>query len=88
MDTAQAPHHTAPPCAGTPAAASRRSRSNRLLGPGLVKPALFLMCPLPAACLFWAAIFDQLGTNPGQAPIRPLGDWTLRFLVIVLAVTL
>ena len=60
---------------------------NRWLGHGLVKPALFLLCLLPAAWLFWAAVADQLGANPAEALIRLLGDWTLRFLVIVLAVT-
>jgi sulfoxide reductase heme-binding subunit YedZ len=86
-DTAQAPHRTSPPRASTPAAGSLRGRLNRLLGHGLVKPALFLMCLLPAAWLFWAAASDQLGANPAEALIRSLGDWTLRFLVIVLAVT-
>jgi len=60
---------------------------NRVMGHGLVKPTLFLLCLLPAAWLFWAAVSDQLGANPAEALIRSLGDWTLRFLVIVLAVT-
>jgi sulfoxide reductase heme-binding subunit YedZ len=87
IDTAQVPPRAAPPSAHTPAAASLRTRLNRWLGHGGVKPALFLLCLLPAAWLFWAAVSDQLGANPAEALIRSLGDWNLRFLVIVLAVT-
>jgi sulfoxide reductase heme-binding subunit YedZ len=87
MDTAWVPPRAAASPVNTPAAASVRSQVNRWLGHGLVKPALFLLCLLPAAWLFWAAVSDQLGANPAEALIRSLGDWTLRFLVIVLAVT-
>lgn len=73
--------------ANSSALSTARVSANRLLGHGLVKPALFLVCLLPAAWLFWAAVSDQLGANPAEALIRSLGDWTLRFLVIVLAVT-
>jgi sulfoxide reductase heme-binding subunit YedZ len=87
MDTARVPPRAATSPADTPAAASVRSHVNRWLGHGLVKPALFLLCLLLAAWLFWAAVSDQLGANPAEALIRSLGDWTLRFLVILLAVT-
>ncbi len=87
MDTARVPPRALPKRANTPAAASLRNRVNRVLGHGLVKPVLFLLCLLPTAWLFWAAVHDQLGANPAEALIRSLGDWTLRFLVIVLAVT-
>jgi sulfoxide reductase heme-binding subunit YedZ len=52
-----------------------------------LKPVVFLVCLLPAAWLLWAAITDQLGANPAEALIRSLGDWTLRALVLVLAIT-
>ncbi|MBA4261143.1 MAG: sulfoxide reductase heme-binding subunit YedZ [Comamonadaceae bacterium] len=52
-----------------------------------LKPVVFLLCLLPAAWLFWAAANDQLGANPAEALIRALGDWTLRALVLVLAIT-
>ncbi|MGE0096992.1 MAG: sulfite oxidase heme-binding subunit YedZ [Hydrogenophaga sp.] len=42
---------------------------------------------LPFAWLVWAAFANQLGANPAEALIRSLGDWTLRFLVIVLAIS-
>ena len=52
-----------------------------------LKPVVFLLCLLPAAWLFWAAANDQLGANPAEALVRALGDWTLRALVLVLAIT-
>lgn len=52
-----------------------------------LKPVVFLLCSLPATWLFWAAANDQLGANPAEALIRSLGDWTLRALVLVLAIT-
>ena len=73
--------------ANSPAPSALRANANRLLGRGWVKPMLFLVCLLPAAWLFWAAVQDRLGANPAEALIRSLGDWTLRFLLIVLAVT-
>ena len=52
-----------------------------------IKPAVFLLCLLPLAWLVWAAVADRLGANPAEALIRSLGDWTLRALVLVLAIT-
>ena len=51
------------------------------------KPTLFAICLLPFAWLFYSALTMQLGANPQEALIRATGDWTLRFLCIVLAVT-
>ena len=53
----------------------------------LAKPLVFVLCLLPLAWLVWGAATDQLGANPAEAPIRGLGDWTLRFLCLALAVT-
>lgn len=58
-----------------------------LLMHAAAKPAVFALACLPVAWLFWAALVDQLGANPAEALIRSLGDWSLRFLVLVLAVT-
>ena len=63
------------------------SLPNRLLLHPAAKPLLGLLCLLPLSWLFWAAWHDQLGANPAEALIRELGDWTLRFLVLVLLVT-
>ena len=53
----------------------------------LAKPLVFVLCLLPLAWLVFGAINDQLGANPAEALIRSLGDWTLRFLCLTLAVT-
>lgn len=63
------------------------SLPNRLLLHPAAKPVLGLLCLLPLAWLFHAAWHDQLGANPAEALIRSLGDWSMRFLVLVLLVT-
>ncbi|MDP3700194.1 MAG: protein-methionine-sulfoxide reductase heme-binding subunit MsrQ [Hylemonella sp.] len=60
---------------------------NRWLLVPAVRPLLFLVCLLPAIWLVYAAATDQLGANPAEALIRSTGDWTLRMLCLVLAVT-
>ena len=59
----------------------------RLLMHPAAKPLVFVVCLLPFAWLFYGALTNQLGANPAEALIRALGDWTLRFICIVLAVT-
>lgn len=51
------------------------------------KPVIFALALLPFCWLFYAAASDQLGANPAEALIRALGDWTLRFLCLALAIT-
>lgn len=51
------------------------------------KPLVFVLALLPFVYLLWAAAFDQLGANPAEALVRSTGDWTLRMLCVVLAVT-
>ena len=53
----------------------------------LAKPVVFLLCLLPFIWLFYGAFTNNLGANPAEYLIRATGDWTLRFLCIVLAVT-
>ncbi len=68
------------------------SRQKLLLHPA-AKPILFLICLLPFAWLAWNVAQAQmgnanvLGANPAEHLIRATGDWTLRFICIVLAVT-
>lgn len=49
--------------------------------------ALVLLCALPAALLVLGARADSLGANPIETITRSSGDWTLRFLLLTLAVT-
>jgi sulfoxide reductase heme-binding subunit YedZ len=58
----------------------------RLLSPW-AKPLLMLLLALPAGWLIYAAFSDLLGANPAEALIRQTGDWTLRGLCVVLAIT-
>jgi methionine sulfoxide reductase heme-binding subunit len=60
---------------------------NRWLLHPAAKPLLFVLALAPMAWLVWAAFADQLGANPAEALIRSLGDWTIRFLVLVLLIT-
>ena len=60
---------------------------NKLLLHLAAKPLVFALCLLPFAWLVYAAFANQLGANPAEALVRSTGDWTLRFLCIVLAVT-
>ena len=60
---------------------------NKLLLRPATKPLLFLLCLAPLAALVWGAVANTLGANPAEALIRATGDWTLRFVCIVLAVT-
>ena len=62
------------------------SRQKVLLHPA-AKPVVFTLCLIPFAWLFYRAFANELGANPAEALIRATGDWTLRFLCIVLAVT-
>jgi methionine sulfoxide reductase heme-binding subunit len=60
---------------------------HQLLLKPVAKPLVFLLCLLPFAWLAFRVATDNLGANPQEALIRATGDWTLRFLCIVLAVT-
>ncbi len=51
------------------------------------KPLIFILCLIPFAWLVFRVFTQDLGANPQEALIRATGDWTLRFLCIVLAVT-
>jgi sulfoxide reductase heme-binding subunit YedZ len=49
--------------------------------------AVLLVGLMPLAWLVLQTVQDQLGANPAEALIRATGDWTLRGLCVVLAVT-
>lgn len=53
----------------------------------LIKAVVFLICLLPALNLALGWYEDALGANPIETITRASGEWTLRFLLITLAVT-
>lgn len=59
----------------------------KLLTHPAAKPLLFVICLLPFAWLVFDVATHNLGANPQEALIRATGDWTLRFLCMVLTVT-
>jgi sulfoxide reductase heme-binding subunit YedZ len=51
------------------------------------KLVTFVACLIPLLWLFFDIAFDNLGSNPIQALHIRLGDWSLRFLCVTLAIT-
>jgi methionine sulfoxide reductase heme-binding subunit len=52
-----------------------------------VKVVVFVLCLLPVLWLAWRGWHQDLSANPIEFITRYTGDWTLRFLVLTLAVT-
>jgi sulfoxide reductase heme-binding subunit YedZ len=57
------------------------------LRPRLLKPVVFAASLGPLVWLAWAASAHRLGANPIETITHETGIWTLRFLLITLAVT-
>ncbi len=53
----------------------------------LTKSLLFALGLLPAVLLGWQFYRDDLGANPIEAVTHSTGEWTLRWLLITLAMT-
>lgn len=51
----------------------------------LIKPALFTLLLLPLCWMAWQGLAGQLGANPIEAGLRQLGHWTMRLLLLTLA---
>lgn len=60
---------------------------HRMLSSHWAKPATFVLALVPFIWLVLAAGLGWLGANPAEALERATGDWTLRMLCIVLAIT-
>jgi len=54
---------------------------------GWLKVVIFTLCLAPLASLIWKAAVANLGANPIEAITHSTGDWTLRFLLVTLAIT-
>lgn len=64
-----------------------RAILNAGLSGRFAKPTWFAVALLPFCWLIFAAATDRLGANPAEALVRSTGDWTLRMLCVVLAIT-
>jgi sulfoxide reductase heme-binding subunit YedZ len=53
----------------------------------LQKAPVFVACLVPLAWLAWAGLDGRLGANPISEVTKETGTWTLRFLVLTLAIT-
>jgi sulfoxide reductase heme-binding subunit YedZ len=53
----------------------------------ILKPVVFLACLGPTFWLIYLGLFGGLGANPFDKIIKTTGDWTIRFLLITLAIT-
>ena len=58
-----------------------------LLMKKFIKPFIFSLSLLPLLLLFINFYLDELGANPFEVLTRSTGEWTLRFLLITLAMT-
>jgi len=53
----------------------------------LIKPIVFLLSLMPLALAILKVSQDALGANPSEALLHITGEWSLRFLLLTLAVT-
>jgi methionine sulfoxide reductase heme-binding subunit len=60
---------------------------NSFLTSKWTKVFVFLLCLVPLGILAWRALHGNLTANPIEFITHTTGDWTLRFLIITLAVT-
>jgi methionine sulfoxide reductase heme-binding subunit len=60
---------------------------NPILTSKYTKCVVFLLCLVPLAILLWRATHGELTANPIEFITHTTGDWTLRFLVMTLAIT-
>lgn len=52
-----------------------------------IKPFVFLLCLSPIFWLIYGVFNGLLGANPIETILRDLGDWTLRFILLGLAIS-
>jgi len=59
----------------------------KILAGKWTKVVVFALCLVPLALLIWRGFHNGLGANPIEFITHTTGDWTLRFLVLTLAIT-
>jgi methionine sulfoxide reductase heme-binding subunit len=60
---------------------------NAILTSKWTKAVVFVACLVPLAVLVWRGFHNDLTLNPVEFVEHTTGDWTLRFLVITLAIS-
>src|SRR5271167_4441252 len=60
---------------------------NSILTSKWTKVVVFAACLVPVALLVWRGLHNDLSADPIAFITRATGDWTLRFLIITLAIT-
>ena len=60
---------------------------NSILTSKWTKAVVFALCLMPLAALLQRVVQGRLGANPIEFVTHATGDWTIRFLVITLAIT-
>ena len=53
----------------------------------IIKPFLFMVCLVPFIALVIGAVNNTLGANPVEIMTHETGEWTLRLLIVTLAIT-
>ena len=53
----------------------------------IAKIFVFPLCLVPLGLLLWKGANGELGANPIEVITHATGDWTIRFLLITLAIT-
>jgi sulfoxide reductase heme-binding subunit YedZ len=53
----------------------------------LIKPVVFLLALLPLAWVVWRVVSNDLGPDPAQELAIETGEWSIRFLLLALAMT-
>jgi sulfoxide reductase heme-binding subunit YedZ len=66
---------------------SRPAKSKPKLAWIASKSVLWLLCLAPALSLIWKGFHNGLGANPVEYVTHTTGNWTLRFILITLAIT-
>lgn len=75
------------PVQAAPAKVSRPPKAKPKLVWIASKSVLWLLCLGPAFSLIWKGFHGDLGANPVEYITHATGNWTLRFILITLAIT-
>ena len=53
----------------------------------IFKPTIFVLCLVPFIVIAYQILFNQLGAEPVKQVTHHTGEWTLRFILLSLAMT-